>query len=882
MKYSSVKAKELLNSFFGYKDFRKGQEEIIKSVTEGTDTVVVMPTGGGKSLCYQIPALLMDGTAIIISPLIALMHDQVENLLKARIPATYINSTLPYPEIKQRLQNAQFGAYKLIYIAPERLESISFLEQLKTLHLSLFAIDEAHCISDWGHDFRPSYLSIPKCFDVIERVPIIALTATATPDVRLDIQKRLSLHSPRIFVQGFNRPNLSYHTEETSKKVERIVDIVQQTKEGGTIVYCGSRKRVDTFTEQIREYKIHSLSYHGGMEDKHRMYSQNEFINGNCKVLVATNAFGMGIDKSDVRNVIHCDLTQTLEAYYQEAGRAGRDGRESNCTLLYHPTDRRLMDYFIEGTYPDRTKIEVVYNTLYDIHATPIGVKPHIPILMDVYQLSQKAGVTVNIVQSVITLLQRYQIIKEGSDSGLASVQFTTSNERVKEYLNNIPQDKQKVLIALLRSVGADALISQVQFDLHGLLTKHDVSPQEFESAMRTFEYGRILRYHPPGSAGGITILMERMPFQRVPIDFTSFYDRKQKAIRKLDVVERYATTGDCKRNFILHYFQDKAEYGKCGKCSSCTRKGGKKTDVLSKESETLRQLILSACSEIAGRFGKNALIDILLGKKTAKVELLSLHSMQTFGIASAYSEEEVSIAVNQAINDRVLLITPDQFPTIELSALGFKCINTVYPPFQFPKRTETKSSKLLESIIKLQNELAHIEGTTPENIISDGEIRLLLQYLPVNKSTLSEIKGLRREFCSRYGSHFIHTIANFLVTTDDVVSEENIKIQPTVKETTKMILSGMSLWEIAQKREIEVTTIAKHIENAIEAGVQIPKEHLISKILYQKTQQFVSNNRRCSLRELREHCGAAYHMAELRVALAFARNELNIKFPKK
>lgn len=882
MEYSSVYAHELLHSHFKYKDFRSGQEEIIKSITEGYDTMVVMPTGGGKSLCYQIPSMLRTGMAIIISPLIALMHDQIEALQKAKVPSTYINSTLNPAEIKQRMQNAHFGAYKMLYIAPERLESTAFLELLQTLPISMLVVDEAHCVSEWGHDFRPSYMSIPRCFEYIPRVPIIALTATATPEVQFDIQKNLKMEAPKCFIRGFDRPNLAYKTEETNKKAERIVDILEETENGSTIIYCGSRKRVENFTEQLREYKVFALAYHGGMEDKHRSYSQSEFVSGSCKVLVATNAFGMGIDKSDVRNVIHCDLTQTLESYYQEAGRAGRDGKPSNCTLLYHPTDRRLMDFFIDSTYPDRNKIEVVYNTLYDIQATPLGGKPLAPILMDSFQLAQRSGIPSNAVQTILNLLQRYDIVREGGDSGMATVQFTTSNERIKEYFNNIQPEKQKVLVALLRSVGAGALSVPVQFDVRDMLAKHDLSLQIMEAAMRTFEYARILRYQPPGATGGITLLLERMPFARLPIDFNGFYERKERAIRKLDIVERYASTTDCKRNFILHYFQDNSIKEKCGKCTSCLQRNEKRIKKLHRDGEFLRQAILTVCSETAGRFGKTIIGEVLSGKKHPKIEQFSLQKMKSFGIASDFNYDEISIALLQALEDGLIETSNDQFPTLSITALGFKHATTMYPPFVYQKIHSKIDVQLLEILKNIRIELSNIENTDPEVIVSDTSLNWIVEKLVVSHDDIMAIEGLNDIFLTRFASHFIAAVKKYLSADSENLDIADESFPPTVRESVRLAREGFSIWQIAERRDIEITSIAKHLETAITGGIHLERTRLIGNDLYFKVSNYLALNRRALLRELREHCGAQYDMAELRLAAAFARIELNIKITKR
>lgn len=883
MQYSSTDAHRLLSQHFGYEQFRTGQEEIIRSITEGHDTLVVMPTGGGKSLCYQIPALLRQGTALVVSPLIALMKDQVEQLQKARISASYINSSMSPSAIKQTIQEARQGAYSLLYLAPERLESRSFVEQLGAIPLSMLAVDEAHCVSEWGHDFRPSYMAIPSVFDHIARVPIIALTATATPEVQFDILKNVGLTAPKSFIRGFDRPNLSYKTEECKNKSQRIIDILDETESGSTIVYCGSRKRVEMFTTQIREYKKFALGYHGGMEDTHREHAQEEFLSGSCRVLVATNAFGMGIDKSDVRNVIHCDLTQTLESYYQEAGRAGRDGKPSNCYMLYHPTDRKLMDFFLEATYPDKHDIELLYETIYDVQGIALGNRSVAPLLMDSYQLSSRAGIRSIAVDAAVSLFERYGIVRRGGESGLATIQFTTSQDRVKEYAANIAADKQQVLIALLRSVGAGALSAPMMFDVREMLAKHDIAMDQFESAMRTFEYGRIVRYQPPGASGGLTLLLERMPFSRLPIDFPAFYERKERAIRKLDIVERYAVTTDCKRNFILQYFQEDDCRGSCGRCSSCMSTSPKKLPMLDRDGEFLRQAILSVCSETSGRFGVGVITDILIGNKSPKILRYGMYSMKSYGIACDFDTDEISIAIRQAQSDSIIEISADHFPTVSMTSLGFAIAKNLHPSFELKQTTIKIDTRFLEKLVHLRSELANIDKLSPETIVSDTALQRIAGTLPMNREELKAITEISDIFLTRYSSHFFAAIKQYIGTDTENDDLKSSDLPPTIKESVRLARQGMSFWQIVETRNIDPGTIAKHLETAIASTLILERETLIGEELYRQVRQYLIHNRRAVLRELREHCGSRYQMSELRIALAFARKELNIAvLPKK
>ena len=367
---------EALERHFGHGGFLDGQDEVIERITSGRDGLVVMPTGGGKSLCYQLPALCFEGVTLVVSPLIALMKDQVDALVAKGIAATLINSTVAWEEQKERLDGMRSGRWKLVYVAPERFRAESFLNALKGVEVSLFAVDEAHCLSQWGHDFRPDYMRLGKALDRIGRPQCVALTATATPVVRQDILEVLKLQDPFEVVSGFSRPNLSLaitQVEKKQQKFDRIREIVSAHKTG--IIYCATRKKVEEVAEVLASWRIRSIAYHGGMSDAEREKAQNIFLQRKADVAVATNAFGMGIDRSDVRFVIHFEVPGSVEAYYQEAGRAGRDGEAAHCELLFNYADTRTQEFFIDGANPGASTIRQVYQYLlneadkdYEVH----------------------------------------------------------------------------------------------------------------------------------------------------------------------------------------------------------------------------------------------------------------------------------------------------------------------------------------------------------------------------------------------------------------------------------------------------------------------------------------------------------------------------------
>ena len=359
-------ARSALAASFGYPAFRPGQEAAIESVLSGGDTLVVLPTGGGKSVCYQVPALILPGLTVVVSPLISLMKDQVDALDARGLPAAFINSTLKSGQVADRLARAARGEIKLLYLAPERFDFGNFAARLGDMRVSLLAIDEAHCISQWGHDFRPSYLRVAEARRKLGSPPTVALTATATPEVRADICRQLALRDPRTIITGFDRTNLTYHVlpaRNESEKDALLVDTLRST-EGQAVVYASTRKAVDRISFLLEQEDITAAGYHAGLDDARRREIQEKFMSERIRAIVATNAFGMGIDKPNVRLVVHHSMPGTLEAYYQEAGRAGRDGNPSNVYLLHSFPDRFTHEFFIRGAYPDKGLVEKVYEFL--------------------------------------------------------------------------------------------------------------------------------------------------------------------------------------------------------------------------------------------------------------------------------------------------------------------------------------------------------------------------------------------------------------------------------------------------------------------------------------------------------------------------------------
>lgn len=373
---SSSGLRDALSQHFGFSGFRPGQEAIVRSVLEGRNTVAVMPTGAGKSLCYQLPAMLLPGTCLVVSPLVALMKDQVDALSAKGIPATFVNSSIGEAERAERIQKLREGAYKLVYVAPERFRSPQFLRAIQGTSISLYAVDEAHCISQWGHDFRPDYMQLGKVRRALLPPRTLALTATATPEVRADIVRVLRMKDPRVFVAGFDRPNLFFQAVEVEDEREKFREVLRACRLGGGVVYCATRRDVERVASRLAEAGVFALAYHAGMSEEGRRRIQDAFMAEEDAVVCATNAFGMGVDKPSIRFVAHWSLPRSIEAYYQEAGRAGRDGKPALALLLYRESDVRLQQRMIYGSHPSRELLHKLWKSLLRHGSGPISASP--------------------------------------------------------------------------------------------------------------------------------------------------------------------------------------------------------------------------------------------------------------------------------------------------------------------------------------------------------------------------------------------------------------------------------------------------------------------------------------------------------------------------
>jgi len=559
---------DILKRYWGYDDFRPLQLDIIESVGSGRDTLGLMPTGGGKSITFQVPALAMEGVCIVVTPLIALMKDQVENLRTRGVKATAIYSGMSQAEILTAFENCELGDYKFLYVSPERLGTELFQKRLKFLKISMIAVDESHCISQWGYDFRPSYLKIADIREHLPCVPVLALTATATPEVVDDIQERLHFAEKNVFRKSFERKNLTYVVRNVEDKLEQLLHILRRVP-GTSVVYVRSRKRTKEISDFLLEHDISSDYYHAGLSDEEKDSKQQTWKSGACRVIVSTNAFGMGIDKPDVRTVIHIDLPDTLEAYFQEAGRAGRDEKRAYAVLLYNKTDETKLKKRISDEFPDKAYIAKVYQTLADYYKVGIGSGFEAVFPINPQQFCIECHLPLNPTYNALKMLQLagYIEVTEELDNP-SKLMFTVLRDQLYNFrMKNAAADQ--LIEVLLRSyTGVFADMVHINEDV--IAQRLGWTRQQVYDQLCALAQNGIVKYVPFKKTPLLIYTQARIDSARLVLPREVYEDRRARYVRRIEAVLRYANETDlCRSQLLLDYFGETSAH-RCGQCDTC------------------------------------------------------------------------------------------------------------------------------------------------------------------------------------------------------------------------------------------------------------------------------------------------------------------------
>lgn len=560
----------ILKKYWGYDSFRPGQEAIVEDVINGHDVLALMPTGGGKSICFQVPGMIREGITIVVSPLIALMQDQVNTLQSKGIMAKAIMSGMSYRELDIVLDNAKFNGYKFLYTSPERLQSKLFIERFKLMNVGLIVVDEAHCISEWGHDFRPSFMEIKKLREIHPHVPMIALTATATKKTQQEIIERLELKNPQVHQSKFERSNLIYSSFQSQNKLQDIINTCKHRVGETGIVYCQTRKSVKFIATVLVNNGISAGIYHGGMNKEDRSKMLNSWLKGETKVMVATNAFGMGIDKPDVRYVVHYEFPNSLEAYFQEAGRGGRDGNISHAINYWQGEDIQTMRIQLEQKYPPLDNIKRVYRAICNHLKIAIGSGEgesydfNLPLFCKAFNISPVLCYnSLKILESMGELAFSEGVFHP------TKVKFSIGNTALYNF--QVQNENYYPVTALLTRSYPGIFNNFSEIDEHEFCTRLKISPKELENQLKFLEKWGVIDVDWKSDVPTITFLRQRMPYDYLEIKPEIYHHRKEIAFSKLDSVITYLEGNECRALQLINYFG--VDSLPCGTCDNCKKK---------------------------------------------------------------------------------------------------------------------------------------------------------------------------------------------------------------------------------------------------------------------------------------------------------------------
>lgn len=851
---------EILRDFFGYNSFKPGQSEIIEHILAGKNVLAVLPTGAGKSICYQIPAICSSSFSIVVSPLIALMKDQVDALNRNEKIASFINSSMDYYETEKVFSDLSQNKIKLLYVSPERLSNVSFANRIAELKPEYLFIDEAHCISEWGHSFRPSYRKILDFINISKIEKYSAFTATATEEVRNDIVLQLGMKNPEIIVRGFERENLSLNIFITSSKREKVLELLQ-SRSGPAIIYSSTRKSTEELTEYCRKRGINCAFYHAGLTTDLRKMIQDDFINDRISCIITTNAFGMGIDKSNIRTIIHYNLPASIENYYQEIGRAGRDGNPAKVYLLFHDGDRNIQEYLINLSRPELQTIREVYDIILDSHSITLGSGQNTVINIDsnLRKYIESKNIPGSSLESILRILEQSGYLRNSGASKGYKCRILLAPDHLKKIISQIPEEIiRELLFNLLRDNGVSIFKNPSNLNITDLAQKNGISFNETINILKQISLSGIIEFSTPNNFLSYTLTGSRVLSKDLAIDFGNILDVHRNNLKKLQEMIDYIFTEDCRFRYILNYFGESLPNYKCSNCDICT--GG--ISLSSGQLGYIEDKILITLHESSTPVKQKNIVQILSGKTNNQ----SLKKFSTFESCVHFKGDEIINSLHKLTSSQMILTSND---TYTLSEKGVKYFIESSPADNAAVQTDYENDIILFNKLKIVRKEIAYKFNQPEHLIcSDELLREIVRKKPTGTSDLLSVEGFSMKRLNKIGNEFIEILKEHSKQFEFSEAVKSFESKEQLIQINDLLMKKYSLEDISKLCKLPESLVSKEIETILQMNKNIDIAHLFDKKEFSIINELINEGIR-DLKALYEKTNKKISYSKLRIALA-------------